>query len=285
MRAASGQPKIEIEDLIEEYRSKGIAESDSEEDGGVKDASELDDFGEDEMAAAIAAAEAGEDNGGGAQDQAAIDAMLEGGAEAGDENQSQEAIDAMLAGGGETQDQAAIDAMLEGGGEVQDQAAIDAMLAGETLKSEALTKPEEIDGKLLLKQRLPTLPKEKLFQGRAILSEIYMDHMYFFSGVEFLEGQSIVLEFRVPKKFIMNAQVVFCRSYNMKSRVISKNRLPFRVGVKFTYLKDGERTILRQFVQSIEPDLDAIAAAAPVPVASGGGSSNDDDDFDFDDLE
>ena len=317
-RVANGEKVPNLKDLLLEYKSNGIpdlpqapseevkdaadlddfgedemAAAIAEAAGGVKDASELDDFGEDEMAAAIAAAAAGEDPDAElaeeedatdeAQGQDAIDALMEGGGEA----QDQDAIDALMEGGGEAQDQDAIDALMEGGGEAQSQDDIDSLFGGgEDVKVEEeerpmLTEPEEIDGRTILKQRLPKIPDDKIHIGRAILSEIYMDHMYFFCSENFLEGQSIVLEFLVPRKFIMNAQVVFCRKYNLKSRVISKNRLPYRVGIKFTYLKDGERTILRNFVQSIEPDVEVVQAPAKSGGDGGGG-----DDFDiFDELE
>ena len=42
----------------------------------------------------------------------------------------------------------------------------------------------------------------------------------------------------------------------MKSRVISQSSLPFRTGIKFTFLKEGERTLLRNFIKSVEPDLE-----------------------------
>ena len=112
------------------------------------------------------------------------------------------------------------------------------------------------------------------------LAEIYMNEMFFFSNQSFLEGQSIVVDFLVPKRFLMNAVVTYCRPYNMKSRIISKNNHPYRIGIQFSFLKPGERTILRQFVSSIEPDVEE--ATQEVPKQDDGGT----DDFDiFDDLE
>jgi len=221
-----------IDDLLLEYKTKGTIDGEEAESDGedVKDASELDDFGEDEMAKAMAGG-----------DEEAPDGEEASGEEENTEGESENKV----------------------------------------LK--LVTTPEEVDGKVVIKQRLPEVPDDKTAAGRAILSEIYMDQMYFFSSEEYLVGQSIVLEFLVPKKFIMNADVVFCRTYNMKSRIISKNRLPFRVGIKFTYLKEGERTILRNFVQSIEPTVEVVQVEEKKADAGGGGG---DDEFDiFDDLD
>jgi hypothetical protein len=119
-------------------------------------------------------------------------------------------------------------------------------------------------GEVLIKQRIPEIPSEKLGKGKTLLNEINMNEMFFFGSKNFLQGQSIVIEFLVPKKFIINADVVYCRPYNLKSRVISENRLPYRTAVQFTFLKPGERTLLRQFCQSIEPDVqEKVATKAP----------------------
>ncbi len=234
-----------IEDLIKEYKESGTIAG---EEGGLKDVAELNDFGEDEMAKAIAEAEAaGQES---EEDEPASE-----------EAQSQDDIDALIASGGE----------LPSNDNNAD--------AKEDVKSEL--EPEQVSGKTLVKQRRPTISQDKLYSGRAILSEIYMNEMFLFSNKSFLEGQSIVIDFLVPKRFLMNAVVTYCRPFNMKSRIISKNRHPYRVGIKFSYLKPGERTILRNFVQSIEPDVEEVAQVAQKSEEAGGG-----DDFDiFDDLD
>lgn len=242
-RYKDSENKPNINDLIEEYKAKGslaILEDGAGDDGEIKDAAELDDFGEDEMAKALAEAEAQEAAEANGEGEEEADSNSEENGEESEENQEEQA---------------------------------DNILRLETA-------PEEKNGRLVIKQRTPMIPDNKVSHGRAILAEIYMDQMYFFSDTEFLVGQSIVLEFLVPKKFIMNATVAFCRTYNMKSRIISKNRLPFRVGINFSYLKDGERTVLRNFVKSIEPDVEEVAAKEEKKEESGG------DEFDiFDDLD
>ncbi len=145
-----------------------------------------------------------------------------------------------------------------------------------------ITSPEIMDdGNVVIRQRSPLLSDDKVFTGRTILAEINMNEMYFFASENFLVGQSVVLEFLIPKKFIVNADIIYCRTFNLKSRVISKNKMPFRVGVKFTFLKEGERTLLRQFVESIEPDV-----PAPVEKAASSNQDGDEDLFDsLDDME
>ncbi len=102
------------------------------------------------------------------------------------------------------------------------------------------------------KRILGLLPKEKIDRGMCVLSEIEIAGLCFFAPKNYIEGQSIVLEFLIPKKFIVNAEVLHCRYFNMKSRIIGQNKLPYRVVVQFTFLKKGERTLLRQFVESIQ---------------------------------
>ncbi len=126
-----------------------------------------------------------------------------------------------------------------------------------------------------VEQRKPLLPPEKIIKGSSFLAEINIDEMFFFAAREFIIGQSIVIEFDIPRNFMINATVFYCRPYNMKSRIISHNPLPYRVGVKFSLSKAGERSLLRDFLRSIEPDLEAFNTSAPAE------SSNEDDEDDI----
>lgn len=131
-------------------------------------------------------------------------------------------------------------------------------------------------------QRRPKLKEDRLFNGTLILSELEMDHMYFFTNKEFTVGQSIVVEFLIPKKFSVNIDVIYCRAFNMKSRIISNQNYRFRVAAKFTFLKEGERTLLRQFIQSIEPE---VQKQAPPKITQGKAEEAEDDFGDLDDLD
>ena len=138
----------------------------------------------------------------------------------------------------------------------------------------------EDTGEYQIIQRSPILGQDDTSSGKTILAEVGMDRIYFFSSKAFLNGQSIVIEFLIPKRFVVNATIVFCREYNMKSRIISKNRLPYRIGADFSFLKEGERTLLRQFIHSIEPEVQET------PVIETKVVKEEEEDFDeFDDLD
>ncbi len=124
------------------------------------------------------------------------------------------------------------------------------------------------------------LSDDKISKGKTILSEISMDKMFFFSNKAFTEGQSIVIQFCIPKTFIVNADVIYCRPFNIKSRIISQNNYTHRMLIKFNFLREGERALLRQFIQSIEPDVTKVVKK---PAASeddaGEGDFNELDDL------
>jgi len=44
------------------------------------------------------------------------------------------------------------------------------------------------------------------------------------------------------------------KEYDLKSKLISEKKLPYRLHLKWTFLKSGERTLLRDFLQSISLD-------------------------------
>ncbi len=144
--------------------------------------------------------------------------------------------------------------------------------------AETTTSPstEQAPEPILIRQKRPLLEASQLCHGRTLLGEIYMDKMMFFAGKRFCEGQSIVIEFLIPKRFIVNADVLYCRHYSMKSRIISGQKLPYRVNVQFTFLKPGERTLLREFLESIEPDLTTIKKEVKVQKPAAEGDELDD---------
>jgi len=150
-------------------------------------------------------------------------------------------------------------------------------------KTNPETKPNPDSG-ILVKFKRPTLTVDKYSLGRTLLAEVYMDHMLFFTEMRFFEGQSIVIEFLIPKRFIVNADVIYCRPYSIRSRIISETKMPFRCAVNFTFLRQGERTLLREFLQGIEPDLTQVKPKdlKPQKIGEGSGGGELDDLYNLD---
>lgn len=144
--------------------------------------------------------------------------------------------------------------------------------------------PEETTGGVGILQRRPKLDPIQMMRAMCFLSELNMDAIYFFSNDKMMAGQSIVIDFLVPQKFLLMAEVIHCRPYNMRSRIISSTPHPFRVAARPLFLKAGERTLLREFLETVEPDLEAIAAQqkAKKPVKK---KEEEDDMDDLDDLD
>jgi hypothetical protein len=118
----------------------------------------------------------------------------------------------------------------------------------------------------------PAIAEDKMAKGKTVLSEISMEKMFFFCNKAFTEGQSIVIQFCIPKSFIVNADILYCRPFNLKSRIISQNNYTHRALIRFKFLKEGERALLRQFLQSIEPDVTKVVKKAAAKEDDGGGS-------------
>lgn len=155
--------------------------------------------------------------------------------------------------------------------------------AEEAIEAASDDKEEKVETKSTeVIQRRPILAEDRVSSGTLILSEIEMDHMYFFTNKQFTVGQSIVVEFMIPKRFSVNVDVAYCRAFNLKSRIISNQNFRYRVAAKFTFLKEGERTLLRQFIQSIEPE---VQKQLPPKVTQGKQEGGDDDFGDLDDLD
>ncbi len=130
-------------------------------------------------------------------------------------------------------------------------------LSGEKITTEA------IDQNIIsISLDAPNIPSEKISKGKTVLSEISMEKMFFFCNKPFTEGQSIVIQFCIPKSFIVNADILYCRPFNLKSRIISQNNYTHRALIRFKFLKEGERALLRQFLMSIEPEVAKVEKKA-----------------------
>ncbi len=181
---------------------------------------------------------------------------------------------------GEDDMEKAMAAAMAGGDEAEAEAPADAEGAEVVaINPEAAKDPG--DSLISIRIEAPAnLSEDKISKGKTILSEIAMEKMFFFSNKAFTEGQSIVIQFCIPKTFIVNADVIYCHPFNIKSRIISQNNYTHRMLVRFNFLKEGEKALLRQFIQSIEPDVTKVVKKAPAAE-----ESSDDGDFnELDDL-
>jgi hypothetical protein len=121
---------------------------------------------------------------------------------------------------------------------------------------EAPASQEAVDPNIIsISLDAPSIAVEKIAKGKTVLSEISMEKMFFFCNKPFTEGQSIVIQFCIPKSFIVNADILYCRPFNLKSRIISQNNYTHRALIRFNFLKEGERALLRQFLKSVEPEF------------------------------
>ena len=107
--------------------------------------------------------------------------------------------------------------------------------------------------------------------GFAIMNDIHMEDILIFSKKNFKLGESVVIEFLIPNRFILGAVISYTNYYGMRSRIISDSKPEYRIKADFTHGKIGERTELRSFLKSIEPDL------PPPPKAAKKTDEEDDD--------
>lgn len=119
---------------------------------------------------------------------------------------------------------------------------------------------------------------DKLSSGFSLLSDMNMENIVFFSQQGYTFGQNIALQFLIPNRFIISAEVTSCLNMNRRSKIISKTKPNFRVEATITYLWEGERTNLRDFLKSVEPDI------PPPPKKMKRLDTDDEDDDEFEDL-
>lgn len=133
---------------------------------------------------------------------------------------------------------------------------------------------DEVQNTAPFRRMMPT--EDKIVEGFVFLSDIQMDQIMLFAKNNFIHGQNIVIKFLVPKPFSITAEVIASTNIARNSRIISLAKPEFRLQCVFKCKFPGERGNLRDFLQSIEPDIPEPPKKLRRP--------DDDDDDDFDDL-
>ena len=118
--------------------------------------------------------------------------------------------------------------------------------------------------------------EDKISQGYVLLSDIVMESILIFSDKTFTIGQNIIIEFMVTKPFKVTAELLVSKDIGRNSKIIKQIKYNHRLQSVFLFEFPGERSKLREFLQSIEPEI-------PVPPKKLKKPESDDDD-DFDDL-
>ncbi|MDH4468426.1 MAG: hypothetical protein QE271_10230 [Bacteriovoracaceae bacterium] len=94
-----------------------------------------------------------------------------------------------------------------------------------------------------------------IYQGYAILYDINFDEISFFSEFAFLPGQEIIIELGIAKSFTIHAEVDYIKSFQGKTRLIQAWKPICRIKAKFLCRHPGDRTLLREFLRSVDTKL------------------------------
>ena len=121
------------------------------------------------------------------------------------------------------------------------------------------------------------IPEEKyISHGEVLLSDLHMDRVMLFTNEKFVQGQNIIIQFLITSPFVVSGEVQKVIHFARNSKIIKETRLDHRVQFGCSLMFPSERTNLRDFLKSIEPDI-------PTPPKKLK-TQDDSEDDDFDDL-
>ena len=127
-----------------------------------------------------------------------------------------------------------------------------------TSASEDSDKGEDLGlDQLIQKIKNPPLLKENIAKGSTFLSDITMEEINFFSSHNYVSGQSIIINFLIPRNFSLTADISQCFNYNFHGQIQGGHSLPYRVKVIPRFNRPGERSMLRTFINSYQVDPSA----------------------------
>lgn len=287
---------VEIEDIKEFYSNLG---SHIQADDGLDD---LDDLDDDEDDSNLDASGNPLDD-----DAMAMMAAMGGGEEEAEKNDDSEAEAAESTDeenepeeASEEDDEAAKLAAEMLGDQVSDSAEDDeaAKLAAQMLADQGLGAEEEDDEAAMLAAQMladqgigeeaQEEPEAEAFKrvkpkaemrthGFSFLSDVNMDQILIFTRDGFTLGQNIIIEFRIPNLFKISAEVIQAKHFARNSNIISETKPAYRILCKINYLFENERSALRSFLESIEPEIPPSPKQIKKPEED---EAEDDDDFD-----
>lgn len=125
-------------------------------------------------------------------------------------------------------------------------------------------------------------PSDERNKGFLFLAELNMDGILFFSKQTYKPGQNIVIEFLVTKPFTLIIEIMKSVPISNRSKIISDSRPEHRILGEFKFYFSGERTNLRNFLKSVEPDLPPPPKKLMQSMKSE--EEDEDDSIDLDDL-
>ena len=116
--------------------------------------------------------------------------------------------------------------------------------------AQTLTQEENI---LLMQRARPQLEPSKMANGVVALMDLNAKNISCFSTQKYLTGQTVVVEFLIPRHLFITGEVLACHPYNQDSKIISQTCLDFRLHVRWSYRLPGEQTLLKRFLHSVRP--------------------------------
>jgi hypothetical protein len=96
---------------------------------------------------------------------------------------------------------------------------------------------------------------DHIHPGYAILYDINFEEISFFTEFPFLPGQEIVIEFGIARTFTVQAEVVYIKNFQGRSRLIQAWKPNCRIKAKILAQHPGDRTLLREFLMSVDTKL------------------------------
>lgn len=112
---------------------------------------------------------------------------------------------------------------------------------------------KNVDGSVTLPLRRTQIEQNKVAQGSLALNEIDISKCFAFSEHKYVIGQTVMINFCIPIPFAITAEVIHCRHTHFSSKIIQQLTLSYRIGLKFLFERPGEKTLLREFLESIHP--------------------------------
>ena len=91
----------------------------------------------------------------------------------------------------------------------------------------------------------------QVVEGRVFLNDLSPKGVGCFVPVSFEKGDSVSVVIDEPKHLFVKGQILWCKPYNLESKVLSNEHFPFRIGIKFQFDSDKEAEAIQTYCSEL----------------------------------
>ena len=95
---------------------------------------------------------------------------------------------------------------------------------------------------------------KEVADSRVFLNDLSPTGVGCFVNVAIEKGEAVSIVIEQPKHLYVKGQVMWCAPYTMSTKVLSAEQFKYRVGIKFSFDSEDEKSALKKYCEELYSD-------------------------------